>query len=124
MRIKKTSQYIEGGAGLPSYFTDEIDTGMKWIDGKPLYRVVVNIGALPNNSSKSTTKAITNLNRIIKMSGYAYNGSTTLTIPYSASNPIALHYHKPSNSVVIETTSDRSAYTETYITIEYTKTTD
>lgn len=41
MRIKKTSQYIEGGAGLPSYFTDEIDTGMKWIDGKPIYRKVI-----------------------------------------------------------------------------------
>ena len=41
MRIKKTSQYIEGGAGLPSYFTDEIDTGMKWVDGKPIYRKVI-----------------------------------------------------------------------------------
>ena len=41
MRIKKTSQYIEGGAGLPSYFTTETDTGMKWIDGKTIYRKVI-----------------------------------------------------------------------------------
>lgn len=51
MRIKKTSQYIEGGAGLPSYFTDEIDTGMKWIDGKSIYRKVYSI----TNPSSSNT---------------------------------------------------------------------
>lgn len=52
-QIQKTSQYIEGGAGLPSYFTNEIDTGMKWIDGKPLYRKVVN-GSVPTTSSNGT----------------------------------------------------------------------
>ena len=61
MRIKKVSQYIEGGAGLPSYFTDEIDTGMKWIDGKPIYRKVINVGALPNNSEKTIAHNISNI---------------------------------------------------------------
>ena len=36
-QIQKTSQYIEGGTGLPSYFTTETDTGMKWIDDKKIY---------------------------------------------------------------------------------------
>lgn len=58
MRIKKTSQYMQGGASLSNvygtsnengytqeyinkqneYSTDEIDTGKKWIDDKPIYR--------------------------------------------------------------------------------------
>lgn len=53
MRIKKTSQYIEGGAGLPSYFTTETDTGMKWIDGKTIYQRVFT-GTTPSNQNFTT----------------------------------------------------------------------
>lgn len=61
MRIKKTSQYIEGGAGLPSYFTDEIDTGMKWIDGKPIYRKVITFSNQAINNTITLNTGINNM---------------------------------------------------------------
>ena len=71
MRIKKTSQYIEGGAGLPSYFTTETDTGMKWIDGKTIYRKVIEytptetIGATGQQTNIDIAHNITNMEQCI-----------------------------------------------------------
>ena len=45
------------------YSTDEVETGMYWIDGKPIYRKVINCGALPNNAAKDTAHNIQNLER-------------------------------------------------------------
>ena len=41
-----------------SYSTNEVKTGGKWIDGKPIYRKVVDFGALPNASEKTVTLII------------------------------------------------------------------
>lgn len=64
MRIKKTSQYIEGGTGLPSYFTNEIDTGMKWIDGKTIYRKVIETTTALSAGSTTISHGITNFGQV------------------------------------------------------------
>lgn len=35
------------------YSTNEVNTGKKWIDGKTIYRKVVNFGSFPNNTNKT-----------------------------------------------------------------------
>ena len=106
------------------YSTSEIVIG-KWIDGKNLYRKVVEFGALPNNSAKNALYNISNLGTFIKISGYATNGTYYMTLPF-------VNQNVPTNSVEItcgdgyiwiKTGSDRSAYNG-YVILEYTKTTD
>ena len=48
----KDSPLSEQVSSLQTYSTTEINTGMKWIDGKPIYRKVVDFGSLPNNTYK------------------------------------------------------------------------
>ena len=127
MRIKKTSQYIEGGAGLPSYFTDEIDTGMKWIDGKPIYRKVISTGNISESSTVYFDTSILNLNQVIDIKAIGTDGGTSRPIPNTTPNNtdfnVSIFYHHSQNRVYIQTPSSVS-FTNVDITLEYTKTTD
>lgn len=120
MRIKKTSQYIEGGAGLPSYFTTETDTGMKWIDGKNIYRKVftgnitsvsnLKIGTIDNFSEAINIYGITNMN------GY----STSITQYWDSSIKFITQINNANGDVYINAGS--SSANQVYkVIIEYTK---
>ena len=103
-----------------SYSTDEIKTGGKWIDGKPIYKKVVDFGALPNNTSKTVAHGISNLEKAIMASGFAINNNgESIYIPHTLSG-----FYINKTNITLNTTYNYSSYTETYITIEYTKTTD
>ena len=52
----------------PEYNTDEVETGETWIDGKPVYRRVVNIGLLPDNTTKTVTLGLS-IDTLIRISG-------------------------------------------------------
>ena len=111
-----------------SYSTDEVKTGGKWIDGKPIYRKVVDFGALPNATIKEVSFNNINADTFVKIEGIAMNNSgSAVTIPFAdtsaATQSIAIFIN--SSSVSINTgATNRSDYTKCYITIEYTKTTD
>ena len=105
------------------YSTNELVIG-KWIDGKPLYRKVISFGALPNNSTKSVAHNISNLKRIVKLEGFAGSSQSLggITLPHATATPTALY--ADTTNINVKTTSDATAYTETYIYIYYTKSTD
>lgn len=118
--------------GNTTYSLNETDTGKTWIDGKPIYRKVIDFGTLPNTSEKHVNLNINNLEKIIFLYGLAYNtqngnyfpmpnGSISLT-PYLMDLAIAdgTGY---TNALRIRTQNDRSMFTA-YIIVEYTKTTD
>ena len=116
------NEYIAVYGGDPiimDYSTNEVNTGAKWIDGSAIYKKTINTGALPNNGSKDALHNITNLGAIINLEGYATNGSVWLNLPAVAANPITAH--ATNTAIHITTTSDRSSYTESYVTIYYTK---
>ena len=126
MRIKKTSQYIEGGAGLPSYFTTETNTGMKWIDGKPIYRKVVDFGALPNATTKNVAHNISNIDKIVKIDGITYSNYNYSPLPLVYNSSEAQYnteIYVGGTYITMKSTQNRSNVTA-YVTIEYTKTTD
>ena len=108
-----------------TYSTSETLTNKVWIDGKPIYRKVVDIGALPNATNKLVNHNITNLDRAVSIYGQAQSSTGNLhPLPYSsptASQNIELY--AGTIDVVIVTGSDRSNLTG-YIILEYTKTTD
>lgn len=149
MRIKKTSQYIEGGASLSNvygtsdsngytqeyinnletYSTTEQRIGT-WIDGKPLYRKVLTKDL--SSSTTATVGTLTNIDNII------ITGHSQLIIKTTATNYIgpANSYESSSNWSKVFLSKNNStngvnitwlgnSTTGTIIVVcEYTKTTD
>ena len=115
------------------YSTSEKVVG-RWINGATLYQKTIDCGALPNNDVKNVNVGVTGIT-VVKMSGIAIReGQYDLPLPYTgvdaSSSPtdtsvrereIALHYAESLNQLVIRTYTDRSAWTNTYVTIQYTK---
>jgi len=109
---------------IKSYFTTEQPTGGKWIDGKPIYSKVIDCGTLPNATAKSVAHNISNLGRIINISGFAYSGANTSPLPKSnPTNAYGIDVRVEGSYIVIQTGVDRTDYTG-YVILEYTKTTD
>ena len=108
-----------------SYSTEEQKTGGTWIDGKPIYRKVIDIGALPNNTTKFVAHNISNLGKVIHIYGYSYGGDF-LPLPYTSANSIAysVQIYADSTNIGIRTGADRSSYSSSYVVLEYTKTTE
>ncbi len=112
---------------LLTYSTTEINTGKTWIDGKPIYRKVINVGSLPNASSIDISTDIFSAENKFITQIYcigASNQGEFLKIPYygDANNYVNI-YVSSTHKIVIATGSDRSRFTG-YVIVEYTKTTD
>ena len=109
------------------YSTDEVKTNKVWIDGKPIYRRVYNVGTMPNSGAKNINAGITNFGTCVNIFGGATNGDNCITLPFIApevhNNSITLLYSKNRNQIELWSGTDRSEYSG-YVTIEYTKTTD
>lgn len=108
------------------YSTTETVIG-KWVDYKPIYRKVVDIGGLPNATTKTVSSGITNLSYITKMYGVANYGNYFIILndvyPSDDRYGTRIEYNKETNNISISTAMDRSNYAG-YVIIEYTKTTD
>ena len=99
----------------------------KWIDGKPLYRSVVNTGALPNNTTKTIPHGISNIKKITFLHGIGHNLITDgyIPLPYaSVTASQTLMIYASVENIYFLTQADLSNYTESYMIVEYTKTTD
>lgn len=105
----------------PAYSTNEVDTLLLWIDGKKIYRKVVDVGALPNTTTKQVAHGIT-YDTIVSLSGICSNSDNAfLPMPAVAtSSAYAIELSIDSSNVVITTAQDRSAFSG-YVIIEYTK---
>lgn len=104
---------------LGSYSTTEVNTGKTWIDNKPIYRKVINVGSLPNNSSKTVATGIIQTDiRIVSLTGVCFTSDgryqASLNDVYSRITLV------PTNNLSITTTLDFSSYTG-YAILEYTK---
>lgn len=107
------------------YSQNETDTGKIWIDGKKIYRKVVNCGYLLNNDTKLIKHNIENIDKIIKTNGFGYqDGGDCMPIPYYYNVPygggsITLYVNKINIGLI--TYGDRTDI-QALVTLEYTKT--
>lgn len=112
--------------GVDRYSTDEVKTNKVWIDGKPIYRKVIDFGTLPKNNIKKVPHGISDIDAIVSLNGIAFTNSKTATpIPYAHSdstNEVSLFIE--GTNIAIRTFGDKALYINTYVTLEYTKTTD
>lgn len=105
------------------YSTDEQLTGDVWIDGKPIYRKTIYTGQLPNNAQTLTEHNISNIDKVVKIYGLAWNSTPTfLTLPYPHSTAgSSMATFADTTKITIGSGSDRTPYTNSYVTLEYTK---
>lgn len=109
-----------------SYSTSEINTGKKWIDGKPIYRKVIEVGTLPNATTKTVAHGISNLGRVVQLYGQAKYISEDITFPLpfiSRTNNACVELYATNTNIIVASGVDRTNQTG-YVVIEYTKTTD
>lgn len=104
------------------YSTNEVDTGKTWIDGKPIYRKVVDCGLLPNNTFKDVSHNISNLDEIININGIINynNGFYNLFPLYKTSSIAYIDYISTSIFKIKTTQSEGNANLK--LIVEYTKT--
>ena len=104
------------------FSANEIPTGARWIDGKQIYRKVIDIGALPNNATKSVNHGIVGLGQVVRLWGIAVNATPTYrTLPYvtnTANSNVALECNTVAVGVI--TAADWSTHTGRVV-IEYVK---
>ena len=120
-----TGKLTEPSQVMPPYRTTEYDTGKRWINDEIIYGKVVVFGALPNNSTKNVAHGIIGLDLVLP--GYPQATAkhfiigNYLPLTYvSAAGRAELLIQGP--DVRIVTTANFQDWTETYVTIEYTKT--
>lgn len=107
------------------YSTSEEVIG-EWIDGKPLYRKTISTGTLPNGGGMNVPHNISNIDNVVRVYGYAYRSSdgVSLPLPHSAYDISCISCYANKTNICIVTYTDRTAFTTSYVTLEYTKTTD
>lgn len=115
---------------LQTYSTSEVNTGKVWINGKPIYRKVVEFGSFPSGGSKTVATGITNLSRIVFFMYTWYDSAdgayfTNVRVD-SATVMCKIQFKVNNNSLNVEGTGiDWSSRTSQGVAIiEYTKTTD
>ena len=118
-------KYNLGDLGTEVYSTNETVIGT-WIDGKPIYRKVIDFGALPKTSTKSMPHGISNIDKFIRVYGTANRVDTGdgRVMPYAVSSDAgSIELYQNKTTITVTTTNDRSPY-KAYVILEYTKTTD
>ena len=112
-----------------NYSTEETFTGKYWVDGKKIYRKVVDLGTLVNADTKLITSGISEQIYPIKIYGFAIKSDEMFPLPFiwgdtsTFINYCGLFYDRENNQFYFKTNRDMSAYTGIGI-LEYTKTTD
>lgn len=120
--LMKNDEMLAALVSEESYSTEEKATGEQWIDGSIIYEKTVNCGALPNTTSKTVAHGIANLSKVVEIKGYATNGTLYLPLPFAgASASTGVSVYAGASDITIETGMNRSNFTESYVTLRYTK---
>jgi hypothetical protein len=131
--LNTVKNYVDG---KNSYSTDEVPTGGVWIDGKPIYRKVLELTSPTSLVSgqfyeESVSIDFTSIKDIISTKGFIAAGNNTniMPLPYIVStNDWGAIYFRPSpqNAMVIHLGTNSTTHTgqPMKIILEYTKTTD
>lgn len=123
-------QSTKGGGGSSSggvdYSTTEQNTGLKWIDGKPIYQKTYYITESTEKEESDYDISNDNVDTIVECGGIvksgAWGGSKVFTAPRIGDSTYFISVSASSTAFTIK--SKTYKYTEGCITIKYTKTTD
>lgn len=110
-----------------SYSTNEVKTNKTWINNKPIYRKVLQVGSISGTNVKNIF-CPNDIDYMITMTGMLIdNGGEEYPLQYNniynQSVDIGAFYYKSTNRIDLRT-YDNYNIVDGYIIIEYTKTTD
>lgn len=113
---------------LTTYSTTETDTGMTWIDGKEIYRKVLEFNNVPTGITQEN-HGISNFYKLINYSGYYYDSKFGyIPIPAVTSDNMTGYgigvADFNSTAFGFNIGNLRSSTNEVKLIVEYTKTTD
>lgn len=119
--------YSEFRDSISHYSTTETSTGKTWIDGKAIYRKVIQFGAMTGNNRYTIAHGVS-YDTIVSFNAIARN-STNSYLPlarvgYNSDNQIdaslnGYAYITPDNAIIIG--GSQTNYTGAHVVIEYTK---
>lgn len=92
-------------------------TGATWINGKPIYRKVVEFGYLPNAGSKSIPHGITGIEQVVRLDAIA-TGSDGNNIFLGYSDTFQVNCN---SSIILIATSFDARTINAIVILEYTK---
>lgn len=125
--LNQMQDNIEEAIG-DTYSTKETFTGKYWIDGKKIYRKVIDIGTLPNAAYKEVEHGISDLDLAIDirligktLTGARFTGNLTGTSGVYDNRTIVTRIN--STHVQFASNIDSSNHSG-YVILEYTKTTE
>lgn len=114
-----------GGGGI-SYSTTEQDTGLKWIDGKPIYQKTYHIMESTEEEEKDYNISNDNVDTMIECNALVragtWGGNNVFTAPRIGDGTYFISASATNTTVTI--TAKSYKFTEAYVTLKYTKTTD
>lgn len=113
-----------------SYSTTEVNTGAKWIDGKPIYRKVLT-ATLQTNEEVLNLTISAQIQSLVSVKGLLSKGSIDFVIPYCFIDGTFVFqiytYCQGQDLFIIPRSSDGTYFTAgcvVKVIVEYTKTTD
>jgi len=114
-RIKSLEDYID------DYSETEFATNKQWIDGRKIYRKVINFGALPNATTKSVAHGITfgANTRILTKDGYCTDGTTIYSLFRPQGSTILHHVFSDNTNITIGANYNAATLTECNVILEY-----
>lgn len=115
--LKKTGITVQAEE---NYSTEEQVIGT-WIDGKPLYRKVLNVG---HNIPINHSVAELNINKCIKCDGFSANYGNLPNITQYTDYTTTLVYSASSKTIQVRKGNYVTIDDDIFVIIEYTKTTD
>ena len=104
--------------------TSEVDTGMKWIDGRTIYQKTFVMGGLKIAGKTTVPHGITNLGMVINIRGIAKEESigATINLPHAADQQAyTVTVYADNSNINIQTYADQSGYKTSFVTIQYIK---
>ena len=106
------------------YSTEEQDTGKKWINDKTIYQKTFVMGGLGLATTIKKPHNISNLDLVIGIQGVAKENSigATINLPHAADQQAyTVTVYADNTNVNIQTYADQRGYSQSYVTLWYTK---
>ena len=118
-----TSEFVTGKQYFPNPSLNNSSSTVP--QPRPVFRTVINFGALPNNTSKQIAHNIPITSGVTVTQIYGAASDTVnklyVPLPYASTAADAIQVDMDATYITVTTQSNRTAYTTTYIVIEYMK---
>lgn len=113
MSLTRTNWSRSNTAG--KFSETEVNTHQSWIDGKQIYRKVIDVGFYPNSTIKSVGHNIRNIDKILRIYGQGKNTQYQQVFPHSDCD-----IYVEGAFIHLDAAANFSTY-EGHVVLEYTK---